>query len=107
MMQKQSWQLYLGAMGRFYFGDTYYKGNNASNHVALGLFMRANNTVVDAIIPSLKVEIFAFTINLSFDANVSGLRKASKGYGALELGLSYVMSKGKFDRVNRMPNPDF
>ncbi len=55
----------------------------------------------DAVIPFAKIEMKPLAISLSYDANVSQLKSASKGRGGMEMGLSYV----KFlDRNNSTKN---
>jgi type IX secretion system PorP/SprF family membrane protein len=44
----------------------------------------------DAIIPIVKIEKRPFSISVSYDANISKLKTASKGIGGFELGLSYI-----------------
>jgi len=47
----------------------------------------------DAIIPMVAIEIFGFRAGLSYDANISDLRPASNGHGAVELSLIYIHKK--------------
>jgi type IX secretion system PorP/SprF family membrane protein len=47
----------------------------------------------DAIIPTAAIEISGFRIGLSYDANISQLRPASRGHGAIEVSLIYVHKK--------------
>lgn len=47
----------------------------------------------DAIIPTAAIEISGFRIGLSYDANISQLRPASNGHGAIELSLIYIHKK--------------
>jgi len=43
----------------------------------------------DAVIPALKLDYYNWSVGISYDANVSKLRSASKGRGGFELTLSY------------------
>jgi type IX secretion system PorP/SprF family membrane protein len=61
--------------------------------VHFGAFMRAK----DAFIPMLKLDYHPFSFSFSYDANVSQLRTASQGRGAMEFSISYI---GFFDRNN-------
>ena len=47
----------------------------------------------DAIIPTAALEIYGFRVGLSYDANISRLKPASRGHGAVELSLMYVHNK--------------
>ncbi len=47
----------------------------------------------DAIIPMAALEIYGFRVGLSYDANISKLRPASRGQGAVELSLIYIHKK--------------
>ncbi len=51
----------------------------------------------DAIIPVAKLEFKPMTVSVSYDANLSQLRQASRGRGGFELALTYQKS---FDRDN-------
>ncbi len=44
----------------------------------------------DAIIPMVKAEFRPFAISVSYDANYSQLKSASRGRGGFEMGISYV-----------------
>ncbi len=50
-----------------------------------GAMIRMN----DAIIPVAKIEMKPFALSVSYDANISSLKTASKGQGGFELGISY------------------
>ncbi|UEG49803.1 PorP/SprF family type IX secretion system membrane protein [Ferruginibacter lapsinanis] len=50
-----------------------------------GAMIRMN----DAIIPVTKIEMKPFAVSVSYDANISSLKTASKGRGGFELGISY------------------
>jgi len=50
-----------------------------------GAYMRLN----DAVIPVVKVESRPIAVALSYDVNISGLRRASTGRGGFELSLTY------------------
>lgn len=47
----------------------------------------------DALIPMVAFEIAGFRAGLSYDANISQLRPASRGHGAVELSLVYIHKK--------------
>jgi type IX secretion system PorP/SprF family membrane protein len=57
------------------------------------LYFGAWYRVKDAVIPMLAFEIFGFRAGLSYDANISKLRPASRGHGAVELSLIYIHKK--------------
>jgi len=52
----------------------------------LGTYLRWK----DAFIPVVKLEMNAFTVGLSYDANISQLATVSEGRGGFELSLSYI-----------------
>ncbi|MGC4102670.1 PorP/SprF family type IX secretion system membrane protein [Ferruginibacter sp.] len=43
----------------------------------------------DAIVPVAKLDFKPFSVSVSYDANISQLKSASKGQGGFELGLTY------------------
>ena len=51
----------------------------------------------DAVIPVAKLEFKPFAFAVSYDANISQLKSASRGQGGFELSLSYIKS---FDKYN-------
>jgi type IX secretion system PorP/SprF family membrane protein len=53
--------------------------------ILIGTHMR----VKDAFIPSVQLEIAEYTIGLSYDMNVSGLKSATTGRGGFEISLRY------------------
>ncbi len=103
MYQKNTWQLNFGIMGQVAIGNNY----DHFSYFAIGLSTRVNQTVVDAVIPKAKVDFKGFNLNLAYDINVSGLKTASKSFGAIEVGASCVLSKDKKLRGHRSPNPNF
>jgi type IX secretion system PorP/SprF family membrane protein len=58
-----------------------------------GAYMRLN----DAIIPVVKIETKPLAIAVSYDINVSGLKKASTGRGGFELSLTYQKYLDKYN----------
>lgn len=54
----------------------------------------------DAIIPVAKLEFKPLTISLSYDVNISPLKKASYGRGGFELALSYIKSLNRSSSSN-------
>ena len=52
----------------------------------LGAFLRLQ----DAIIPVIKIDMYALAVALSYDVNVSAVRTASQGRGGVELSVSYT-----------------
>jgi|LakMenEpi03Aug12_release.lakeMendotaPanAssembly.Ray.scaffolds.fasta_scaffold96102_2 type IX secretion system PorP/SprF family membrane protein len=103
MFQKNTWQLNFGMMGQIAIGNSY----DNFNYFGIGLNSRINQTVVDAVIPNAKLDFKGFNLNLAYDINVSGLKTGSKGFGAIEVGISCIISKDRKFRGNRSPNPDF
>lgn len=60
----------------------------------------------DAIIPTAALEIYGLRIGLSYDANISKLKPATRGHGAVELSIVYIHKKSApsyFSPVNFCP----
>ncbi len=55
----------------------------------------------DAVIPVAKLEFKPYSISVSYDANISQLKQASRGRGGFEIALSYQKS---VDRENNRDN---
>jgi type IX secretion system PorP/SprF family membrane protein len=53
--------------------------------ILIGTHMR----VKDAFIPSVQLEVAEYTLGLSYDMNVSGLKSATSGKGGFEISLRY------------------
>lgn len=51
-----------------------------------GAMIRVN----DAIIPVIKLDYTPFSVTLSYDVTISGLKTSSMGRGGFEIGLSYI-----------------
>ncbi|HNF29163.1 MAG TPA: PorP/SprF family type IX secretion system membrane protein [Chitinophagaceae bacterium] len=83
-------ELIGGAMYSYKIGDDI---DNPKYTFHVGAFMRAK----DAFIPMIKLDYHPFAFSFSYDANVSQLRTASQGRGAMEFSISYT---GFFDRDN-------
>lgn len=63
-------------------------GEYRSTSIAIGTHLR----VKDAFIPSVLFETGNFTIGISYDMNVSGLKSATSGNGGFELSIRYGRS---------------
>ncbi len=69
-----------------------------------GAYMRFQ----DAIIPVVKVEAKPIAIAVSYDVNISGLKKASTGRGGFEVSLTYQKFSNRFNSsVNAVKCPKF
>lgn len=64
-------------------------GMTADMSVAGGLNFRVNN-VFDAIVPQVFFDFQAFSVGMSYDINVSGLKAASSYRGGFELSLRFT-----------------
>lgn len=60
-------------------------GEKVENTFGVGIFYRMN----DAIIPQVILDMGTYAIGLSYDANISGYRKASRTVGGFEISLRY------------------
>lgn len=59
----------------------------------------------DAWIFSIEAEYRSLAVMLCYDANISGLSKASSGYGAMELGVRYEFNRTQKKRDKALPCP--
>lgn len=71
--------------GFMYKHDLVQMDDEESISISAGAFLRWN----DAIMPVVKLDYYKFGIGLTYDVNISKLRKASEMRGGLELSLSY------------------
>ena len=60
-------------------------GEKVENSIGIGMFYRVN----DAIIPQVLIDMGSYAIGISYDANVSSYRKASRTIGGFEISLRY------------------
>lgn len=60
--------------------------NNPAYTIHAGTFLRWN----DALIPTLKLDYNPFSITVSYDANISGLKPSSYGRGGFEISVAYI-----------------
>jgi type IX secretion system PorP/SprF family membrane protein len=79
--QNTAQQLNLGAAFAYDLNDV--------TSIYLGAWYRLK----DAVIPMVAIELFGFRAGLSYDANISKLRPASRGHGAVEVSLIYIHKK--------------
>ncbi len=92
--QNTAQQLNLGTAFGYDFSDV--------SSLYLGMWYRWK----DAIIPTVALEIYGFRIGLSYDANISKLKPATRGHGAVELSMMYIHKKAApsyFSPVNFCP----
>ncbi|MBL4752372.1 MAG: PorP/SprF family type IX secretion system membrane protein [Flavobacteriales bacterium] len=79
--------------------DSRYTGLIKESTVLLGLHTR----IGDALIPSIMLVIADYTLGISYDINISSLRKASSGRGGIEFSLRFQnvesSSRGKKGRA--------
>ncbi|MCX7696147.1 MAG: PorP/SprF family type IX secretion system membrane protein [Bacteroidales bacterium] len=71
-----------------------YTGFVKESYFSLGALFRAR----DAIIPMFSIEMNDFTLGITYDINVSSLRKATSGKGGLEFNLKYVIKNRNVNR---------
>ena len=67
--------------------------DNKTYNLGVGAFYRWN----DAIVPAVRLDIYDFSVGLSYDVNVSRLVQASQNRGGFELTLTY---RSLVDRLN-------
>lgn len=100
MWQKQGEyrELLYGADVKWYIEE----GGSREVSLRAGLAMRH----ADAVIANLMIEYNAFLFSFSYDANVSGLSVASKGFGAFEVGLVYRFARDS-RKIKRIKCPQY
>lgn len=80
-------ELLLGSLFRYQFIESSkYTGFVKGSSISMGAFYRNN----DAIIVNVLYEFSQYTIGMSYDVNLSGLKTASRGLGGFELSLRFV-----------------
>lgn len=79
-------ELYVGSYLKFRTSTgTKVTGQKTQNALGIGLFYRRK----DAIVAKLIFDLGDYSIGMAYDANVSGYRTASKGFGGFEISLRY------------------
>jgi len=85
--QGNSVEFTSGAMIRYRLSEeSRYTGLMKESSIALGLHYRSN----DALIPSVMLDLAGFSLGISYDVNISDLRKASSGKGGIEISLRFI-----------------
>lgn len=86
MIQGPATEINAGTFIKYRFKNgTKVTGEKVENSFGVGLFYRVN----DAIIPQILLDMGNYAIGLSYDANISGYRKASRTVGGFEIMLRY------------------
>ncbi len=80
--QGKQHEFHFGGMGIFYFDDT------DISQVQTGVWFRSKNK--DAVIFGLGCRYQNLDIMFNYDLNISSLKTASNGHGAMEVTLSYI-----------------
>ncbi|TND06520.1 MAG: hypothetical protein FD123_3455 [Bacteroidetes bacterium] len=79
-------ELTAGTLVKYIFREnSKYTGNVKSSAVSLGCYYRNK----DAVIPYLMYELDMYSIGISYDTNVSGLKTATTGKGGFEIVLRF------------------
>ena len=81
-----------------------YKDAYSEQAFQIGAWVRAANWLdsgmhLDAFIVSARVDLNDFSLGLSYDMNLSGLRTTSRTNGAIEVALVYKVA-GKDNRIH-------
>lgn len=86
MLQGPAQEITAGTYLKYRFKNgTKITGEKVENSIGVGLFYRVN----DAIIPQVLIDMGTYAIGISYDANVSSYRKASRTVGGFEISLRY------------------
>lgn len=92
-------EINLGFMARYLVKDgSKYTGNLKGLAVSFGAYYR----VLDAISPSVELEIAGFTVGYSYDVNLSDLRVASRSMGGSEFYIRF-QNPNPFFQFSRSP----
>lgn len=80
-------ELFLGSLFRFQFKESskitgFVKGSSMS----AGIYYRNS----DAVVATILYEISQYSVGISYDVNLSGLKTASRGKGGIEIALRFV-----------------
>ena len=88
-------ELFVGSYVKYRMSTgTKVTGEKTQNAIGLGLFYRAK----DAIVAKLIFDLGDYSIGMAYDANVSGYRTATKGFGGFEISLRYnVLASSLFE----------
>ncbi|MFN8310077.1 MAG: PorP/SprF family type IX secretion system membrane protein [Chitinophagales bacterium] len=89
LMQGSAMQVNVAACAQYIFGDIY----NSRNSFSFGLGTRFGRPTPDAVIPQVKLELYGVLLGVACDVNVSNLSRANQGFGAIEVGLQYILKK--------------
>jgi type IX secretion system PorP/SprF family membrane protein len=86
MRQGPSSEIYSGCFFRYKLQEeSKFTGFVKGSALVVGTHIR----VGDAFIPSVQLEIAQYTIGVSYDVNISGLKKVTSGKGGFEIALRY------------------
>jgi type IX secretion system PorP/SprF family membrane protein len=86
MRQGPFFEIYSGCFFRYRLQEeSKFTGFVKGTSLTLGTHLR----VGDAFIPSIQLEIAAYTIGISYDVNISGLKTVTAGRGGFEIALRY------------------
>jgi type IX secretion system PorP/SprF family membrane protein len=86
MKQGPSSEIYSGCFFRYKIQEeSKFTGFVKSTSLVLGTHLR----VGDAFVPSVQLEIAEYTVGVSYDLNISGLKKVTSGKGGFEIALRY------------------
>jgi len=86
MKQGPSSEIYPGCFFRYMLREqSKFTGYVKGASIMIGTHLRAK----DAFIPSIQLEVAEYTIGVSYDMNVSGLKTATSGKGGFEISLRY------------------
>jgi type IX secretion system PorP/SprF family membrane protein len=86
MKQGPSSEIYTGCFFRYKLREeSKFTGFVKGTSLVVGTHLR----VGDAFVPSVQLEIAEYTIGISYDVNISGLKNVTSGRGGFEIALRY------------------
>lgn len=81
--------------------------NFDDNRFSFGCNFRFSRPVPDAVIPTVKLDIYNISLALAYDITVSEFMRANKSVGAIEVGLQYIIKPAKHSRLDNTSCPKF
>lgn len=87
MRQGPAQEITIGLLSRSRLREeSRYTGFVKETATLIGVYYR----VGDAIIPTMMLELANFTVGLTYDINISGLKEVSQGQGGFEISLRFI-----------------
>ncbi len=102
--QKSYLNILPGVTAQYLFPS---KSYSTQNSFSFGCNFRFTKPLPDALIPTVKLDVYNLTIALAYDITVSEFNRANKSVGAIEVGLQYIIKTKKNERGEKTNCPKF